>query len=198
MGEIMESKFLSNRKMPRSKSKFMVRIINSSLICLLLFIIVLIGTKASPNFKKFIEDKIFSQNFQFAKINNWYQKYLGGIIPFKDVFKDNTVTVFNEKISYNDSKNYKDGCVLSVDEDYLVPVLESGLVVFIGEKEGYGKTVIIQQVDGVDVWYSNVENINIKLYDYIEKGSALGNVIDNKLYLVYQKDGKMLDYKEHL
>ena len=42
----------------------------------------------------------------------------------------------------------------------------NGIVIFIGEKEGYGNTVVVEQVDGIDVYYSNVSVSNIKLYDY--------------------------------
>ena len=80
----------------------------------------------------------------------------------------------------------------------MVPTLESGIVVFIGEKEGYGSTVIIEQVDGIDVWYSNIKANNIKMYDYIEKGSLIGEVKGKKLYMVFQKDGAFLDYKKYI
>jgi stage IV sporulation protein FA len=80
----------------------------------------------------------------------------------------------------------------------MVPVLEDGIVVFMGEKEGYGNTVIVEQVNGVDVYYSNINSNNIKLYDYVEKGKLLGEVKDTKLYLVFQKDGKFLNYKKYL
>ena len=80
----------------------------------------------------------------------------------------------------------------------MVPSIESGIVVFMGEKEGYGNTIIIEQVNGVDVYYSNINPSNIKLYDYIEKGKLLGEVKDNKLYMVFQKDGKYLDYKKYI
>ena len=38
----------------------------------------------------------------------------------------------------------------------------------------------------------------MKLYDYVEKGKLLGETKDNNLYLVYQKDGQYLDYKEYI
>ena len=38
-----------------------------------------------------------------------------------------------------------------------------------GEKEGYGNTLIIQGADGVDIWYGNVNSTSLKLYDYIER-----------------------------
>ena len=37
-----------------------------------------------------------------------------------------------------------------------------------------------------------------KLAEMEEKGKLLGEVSNNKLYLVFQKDGKYLDYKKHI
>ena len=106
--------------------------------------------------------------------------------------------MFDEKLTYEKANIYKDGVELKVDNNYLVPTIESGIVVFIGNKDGYGNTVIIEQINGVDVWYSNINAKDIKLYDYIEKGKLLGEVVDQKLYMVFQKDGKILDYKEYI
>ena len=77
-------------------------------------------------------------------------------------------------------------------------MLDAGIVVFIGEKEDYGKTVIIQQTDGVDVWSGNVDNLNVKIYDYVESGALLGETKDDKLYLVFKKEGEVLDYKKFI
>ena len=87
---------------------------------------------------------------------------------------------------------------LTVSKEYLVPVIDSGMVVFIGDKEKYGKTVIVQQVNGIDVWYSSLENVSVQLYDYVEKGDLLGDVKDTSLILVFKKDGKVLDYEKEL
>ena len=78
------------------------------------------------------------------------------------------------------------------------PVLESGIVIFIGERDGYGNTVVIEQIDGIDVYYSNISTDGVTLYDYVEKGSLLGEAKDKTLYLVFQKDGEYLDYKEYI
>ena len=80
----------------------------------------------------------------------------------------------------------------------MVPTIESGIVVFIGEKEKIGKTIIIEQVNGIDTFYSNINFNNLKLYDYVEKGELLGEVKNNELYLTFQKDGKYLDYKKYV
>lgn len=149
-------------------------------------------------FKDNFYRRVYNESFSFAKINNLYEKYFGSPLPFKDVFKSKTSTVFNEKLKYDNNEKYKEGVKLTVSKDYLVPILESGMVVFVGEKEGYGNTVIIQQMDGVDVWYGNVNNLNITLYDYVEKGSLLGEASSESLYLVFKKEGKILDYKKYI
>ena len=48
------------------------------------------------------------------------------------------------------------------------------------------------------MWYGNLQNINVELYDYVEKGKLLGEAKGTNLYLVYQKDGEYVDYKEYI
>ena len=148
------------------------------------------------NFRLFYK-YIYEDSINFAKINEYYEKIFGSYIPFEDT--TNKVTpVFNEKLTYISSNKYLDGVKLTVENNYLVPVLQSGLVVYMGEKEGYGNTVIVQGIDGIDIWYGNVTNISISLYDYIDKKSLLGTTKDDVLYLVYKKDGEILNYEEYL
>ena len=53
-------------------------------------------------------------------------------------------------------------------------------------------------MDGIDIWYGNINQSSVKLYDYVEKGNLLGETIDDKLYLVYQKNNKFLNYSDYL
>ena len=99
---------------------------------------------------------------------------------------------------YNHKEKYNEGVKLTVNKSYLMPVLESGIVVFKGNKELYGETIIVQQVDGVDLWYVNVNSDSVKLYDYVEKGSLLGECKDTEIYLYYQKNGEFLNYEKYL
>ncbi len=167
------------------------------MVLLVLFLGVLIYTKASPANKQSFYDFVFKDNLSFATINNLYNKYLGGILPFKNIIKNNK-SVFREKLEYEASSIYKEGVALTVKDSYPIPILAGGIVVFVGDKEDYGKTVIIQQVDGVDVWYGNVGSLNVNIYDYVEEGTLLGETINNKLYLVFKKEGKTVDYKKYI
>ena len=97
----------------------------------------------------------------------------------------------------NNYEPFKDGVSINIATDESINSIDSGIVVFMGEKEGYGNTLIIQQSNGVDVWYGNMETFNVNLYDYVSKGLSLGTS-SNNLYLVFQKNEEFLDYKEFI
>lgn len=180
----------------RVRVSFFVRFLNRFLITCLITVVCLILFKKNSSFKKYFNDNVLSHNFNFASINSVYKKYFGGVLPFSDVFSRDEA-VFSEKLSYTEVNDYLDGVSLSVSDNYLVPSIGNGLVVFIGEKEGYGSTVIVEGEDGVDTWYSNMSDISVSLYEYISNGTFIGNC-SNNLYLVFKKDGNVLDYKKYI
>jgi len=196
-----ESKFY-NKKNSKSNSKgkykVLCRVITKILICLIIFVILLIVVKVNPSLKEKIHSIVYEDHFSFSYVNSLYKKYFGNILPFENIVPNDSEAVFNEKLVYNDARLYKEGVELEVNSNYLVPVIESGIVVFIGEKDNYGNTIIVQQIDGIDTWYGNVVIGDIKIYDYVQKGMLLGEVTGDKLYLVFQKEGKYLDYKDYI
>lgn len=185
-----------NKSIKPKKNKF-IGFINKFLVLVVLFLINLIVMKSNTNYKDFIYEKIYNNNLSFTKIKNFYNKYLGGVEAL-DGLVNNTKEVFNETLTYNNKNKYYDGVKLEVSNNYLVPVLESGMVVFIGEKENYGNVVIIEGMDNINIWYGNMSNTSVKLYDYVDKGSLLGEVVNNNLYLVYEQNGNFLNYEEYL
>lgn len=174
--------------------------VSKVLIVVVLTLTTLIALKANPKLKATFYNKVYDSNFSFAELNKMYEKYFGSSIPFKDVFSflETEKTVFNENLTYSNSEDYKDGVKLIVGSDYLIPSLETGLVVFVGEKEDYGNTVIIEQQNGIDVWYCNLNDVSVKLYDYVTSGSYIGNNKDDFIYLLFKKEGEVLDYKEYI
>lgn len=180
------------------KKNFFFKELSKICICIILVLSTLIVFKAKPELKKSFYTHVYENNISFASINAFYEKYAGSPLPFFDLINEPTTTVFNETLKYHEANKYLDGVRLVVDDNYLVPSLESGLVVFIGQKDDYGKTVIIQQPDGIDVWYSNLDSITVSMYDYVQKGKLLGEVIDKNLYLVFKKDGGVLNYQEYI
>ena len=199
----MENKYLKKiKKKTNNKYEFkaLTKYLSKFLITVIITISTLIILKANPKLKPSFYEKVYEDNISFAKINTLYEKYFGSTLPFKNYlnFLEPTEPVFNEKLIYTESNEYLDGVKITVGENYLIPCIETGLVVFVGEKEDYGNTVVIEQQDGTTVWYSNLKSISVKLYDYVKTGSFIGENKDNFMYLVFKKEGNVIDYKNYI
>ena len=175
----------------KKSNKYITKILVSIIFFLLCIIYIKLDNNNYNNFKKIV----YSDNLSFNKFNDIYNKYFGNIIP--SINLDNDTTVFNEELINNTMDNYLNGKIINVDNNYIVSALNSGVVVYIGQKEGYNKTIIIQGIDGVDIWYGNVGDYTVNLYDYVKKGDLISKVNDNKLYLVLVKDNKYIDYEDY-
>lgn len=177
--------------------KYLKNFIIRTMIAVILFLSLAILCKTNNIYKDKIYNSIYETNFNFTTFKKFYNNYLGGI-SFLDKVVEDVKPVFNQELEYKNPSKYYDGVSLEVEKNYLVPVIETGIVVYIGEKENYGNVIIIQGMDGIDISYSNMQTTSVKLYDYIEKGDLLGEIADKNLYLVYSKQGKILNYEDYL
>lgn len=175
----------------------MIRFLNKIFFCIILFLVLGIVSKSNSDYRLVIRNKLYHDNINFIMFANIYNKYLGGLFPMDNIFDSKSLAVFNEKLIYNSSVSYKEGVKLDVCYNYLVPNLEDGVIIYIGEKKGYGNVVIIEG-DNKDIWYGNICNTNYLLYDHIKKGEIIGEVCGNYLYLLYNKDNKFLNYSNYL
>lgn len=193
--EVVNGKSGNSKELNNETKKYVNFLITRVLVAVIIFFGVVIMQNTTTLGKNFIEEKVLKENISFTEIGNLYNKYFGNVLPFEDVLKGDQ-TVFSENLSYEEISNYKDGYELKVPTNYLVPVVNAGIVVFIGEKEDYGHTVIIQGIDEVDYWYSNVDNLSVSLYDYVSKGSYLGTAKGDKIYMTFKKGSDFLEYDE--
>ncbi len=183
-GFIKES---SNKK--RIINKYLTRF----MLAIIFFLASIIFTNISDTNLLLYKEYVLTESLPFTKIKNWYEELFGSVLPKSE----NTQTVMSGKLVYKEITDYLDGESLTVNAKSLVNALASGVVVYSGEKEGYGNTVIIQGIDGADIWYGNLENISVSLYDYIESDTILGNTTDEYLYLVIKKDNKFIKYEDY-
>ena len=169
------------------------KIFTKILLSIIFILTSVIYIKLSDNNKSFYESIFINNSISFTKLNDLYNKYFGSVVP---TTLDTSKSVVNETNNYTFIDNYLNGSILKVDNNY-VTSLNSGIVVFIGEKEGYNKSIIIQGNDKVDILYGNIESTNLNLYDYVSKGQTISSLKDNTLYLVLIKDNNYLKYEEY-
>ena len=203
----MDNSFdMYNKKLKKEKkddenkntlSRFLFTILIKSLIVVLLFLSSMIFIRQNDKNKKMFKEKVYNNSLSFAKIYNLYSKYLGDALPFKDTIKDDTKKVSNEKITYSSIKKEGDGYLLEIPSNYTLQSIKSGIVIEVKKDDKYKNIVKIQDKSGVNITYKNLNEVEVKLYDYVEKGEILGSV-SNKLYINFEKDGKYLSYQKYL
>ena len=169
------------------KSLF-IRVIISIILFLSISIYINYNNQNLLFFKKYFHDP----SFNFASFNKVYRSFFGRALP-----EEKTKPVVNiTNLSYTSAEAYHDGVKLKGVNSVLP--FKSGVVVFVGEKENYGQTIIIQGMDGIDYWYGNVTDISIKLYDYVASDHIIANAKNNILYLVFMKAEEVLDFEEYI
>ena len=175
--------------------KYIKSFISRSLICVIIFLVISIFCNISDNNLLWFKNNIYNTSIDFSFFNNLYNKYIDKYLPF-DLYEEKIV--MKEGLVYNSKENYLNGVSLNVGKNYNLYSLSGGIVVYIGNKEGLGNTVIIQGTDGVDYWYSNIDNLSVGLYDYIEKNKIIGVSMEENIYLTFVKDGEYVDYEEYI
>jgi len=168
------------------------------LLCLCIFFILGILCKCNYRYRDVIIDSLYYDYLDFSRVKVFYNKYLGGVFPIENVSINGLEPVFNEKLVYKNASSYKDGVSLEVSYNYLVPVINKGIVVYVGKKDDYGNVVIVEGENDLDIWYGNLCNIMVNIYDVVDSGSYLGESCDNKISLVYTKKNEILDYRDYL
>ncbi len=185
-------------KNTKVKPSRLSRYFSRFLVVIVIMLGFLVSLKGNADFRNFVYKNVFQNNLSFAKINEVYKKYFGSSLPLADNVTEKTELVSATKLEYSDSSKYKDGVKLTVKDSYLVPSMDNGLVIFAGKKDDYGNTVIIQRPNNVEVWYCNLKEASVSLYDYLKKGEIVGEANGKEIYMVFTKEGKTLDYKEYI
>ena len=122
---------MNNKNNPSKRTKYINGLFSRVLISIVLLLGSVIFVKYNNKNLLLYKEYVFEKSFKFAKFNELYNKYLGSILPF-DKVNDKSNTVFNESFKYSEKCKNLDGTKFKVDNNYLMPSLPSGIVVFIG------------------------------------------------------------------
>ncbi len=171
------------------------RMFTKILLSIIFLLSSVIYIKLSPENLEYFKQTVLESNLTFTKINDWYHDVFGSILPSVKEPVDQTKMVSSENIETKEP--YLDGYKIKASKSTPIKTLASGLFVFQGEKEGYGNVYIIQGVNGIDIWYGGLTDLSLKLYDYVEKDTILGNTIEDYYYLAFVKDGNFITYEEY-
>lgn len=192
---LLNKKFAKEKKEEVGAKKMLFRILSQIMISVILLLVALIGTR-NVSFKNELYKYVYQDNLSFKEIEGVYKKYFGEILP--NDWNDNTEFVSSEKMEYSKAEELDGGVRLSIKKNSIVSAFEGGLVLFVGEKEGYGNTLILEQVDGVEAWYIGVDTNDLKIYDYVDANAIIGTSMKDTIDLYFKRSGEVVDYKNYV
>ena len=182
--------------MKRQETNNIYNFFIKAMLCSIVFLILGILCKININYKEKIHYYLYEDTLNFGYVINFYNNYLGGLSLFNDNTKK-TEEVFKEKIKYSKIEEYEQGGKIFVDNNYLVPPLKTGTVIYIGNSDKYGTVVTVKDTDGIDTLYGNICNSSLKIYDFLSSDSYIGESCSNYIYIVFSKDGSNLSFNKY-
>jgi len=114
------------------------------------------------------KDRKKYDNFNFSKLND--------ILP---VGRVNIKSINTDEL--------KTGILLSIKNDTILKTPKSSLVVYADFFKGYGKMIILDLGSDYHLIFSGLNKIACKTGDWLEKGSAIGNINVNNNEIVYME-----------
>lgn len=189
--------YLNHKKISKFNpkvQKYLSNLLSKFLLSIIFLMVSIILIKSNSNIKNFYQEDILTKQINFTKFNNFYTKYFGNILPDYTVPSIPTQMASNTEFDYNNGTPYLNGTKLETTENYPVPIITSGIIVFLGEKDSLGPTCIVQGIDGIDIWYSHIDTSSLNLYDYVTEGKILAPTESNYFYLTIDSNGNYLTY----
>jgi len=179
--------YKSKKSNKKSNNKLIIRLLNKLFTIVIFTMLVVIISNYSPKFRNFIINDVLNNSMNFSKVNNLIDNLTG-------IFKNKNETKSVANIITNNSEKYLDGIKYTFEGIEDVYLKDSGIITYIGNKEGYNNTIIVQQSNGYYAWYGNVKE-SVKLYDYVEAGNKIGTS-EKEYYYVLLKDDKPININE--
>jgi stage IV sporulation protein FA len=190
------------------KEIFLFKVLAAACLFLVMAILFRNETSTFDPARNFVKQS-FDKDFQFATVSNWYEDKFGKPLALFPMPKDKS----NEENIENgqhyalpasgkileDFEESGQRVMIETSKDAGVEAMSEGMVRFVGEKEGFGKTVVIQHADKSESWYGNLGDISVSLYDFIEKGTKVGTVTNGdsgekgSFYFAIKKDENFID-----
>ena len=189
-------KFQKEKQEKSSIKRIVFKTVTEIMLSIVLLLIALILSK-NVTMREQIYKYVYLDNLSFKQIELIYQKYFGFLVPSQK--EEETELVSSEKLIYKEEKELENGGVrLTFNGQQEISALVDGLVLFVGEKEGYGKTLVLEQTDGVEAWYVGMDTSDLKIYDYIKKGEMIGTSQKEYIDLYFKKKGEVVSYQDYI
>lgn len=173
----------TNERHPLFSNFFLFKCLISA--CLVLVAAITYKSEDTPfNGLKPYFSTTFTEEFQFAAVNQWYKSNFGNPLAFliNDSERTNEPVEVNQDLSIPATgkiqETFKDngeGVKIETSSKEIKSIKE-GYIIDIAKDPDTGLTVVIQHADNSYSSYGELEEINVSLYQFVDKGSEIGKI----------------------
>lgn len=169
---------------------FLIKLLVSLFILSFTFVVYNVDLSFSTQAKQFI-GQVMNREFNFQGTMAKVEQVIGVRPMILPVFHDENIQpVWNEtgnkeyiapvkgEITVPFLVNGKGVQIATAEQE--IKAIGKGWIIFVGQKEGLGKTVIIQHENNTNSWYSGVEQIQVTEQDWVEPGQVIAQVEKGK------------------
>ncbi len=165
----------------KRESRFLWQVFLSFFLLTIIYLIFQSNVPASRQAQDFIGE-VMERDFNFASVNAWYRELAGrSILPTFSLEESETksdrevkwVPVVRGKVLRSFQEDGQ-GVLIQVEENSPVVSAAEGWVVFVGEREGLGQTVIIRHAKGNEIWYGRLKEPQVREKEWVKPQQPIG------------------------
>lgn len=199
---LQSSSYSKSKRIPISRYHLFVKAVIA--IGLFVFCGFLFNTN-EPRLER-VEHFMYSalqEEFPFAQVNEWYISTFGSPLSFTPQgsirLGDDSEEVITPVMGHvvETFATNGTGIMISPQAKTNVTAVNRGIVIFAGNDQTTGKTVIIQHADGSETTYGLLSSIDVHLYQIVEANQPIGTFQPTEenevVYFAIEKNNKYID-----
>lgn len=155
--------------------------------------------------------EVMMRDFNFEGAGDWYEARYGelpAILPTLSTKKTAVpVTAPSVSVAWRLPKSWSvvrpydptsGKAVISTGVGDQITIGETGWVTYVGEKPGFGQTVVVRLTKGREVWFGNLEAVSVQPNDFLQSGQVIGvaknaNKTSRHIYVAMKEKEQFID-----
>jgi stage IV sporulation protein FA len=168
----------------RVSSGFLLRVVAALFLFLTVYMVMNSEHQQVEQAQGFIQNAM-TQDFDVHAVLQWYEQFAGEQPAFLPqllnrpgqvdipVHNEYAVPVQTARVvtAFGEGRQ---GVTLGTASSQQIEVIKDGLVIYAGESEGLGHTIVIDHGNGEESWYGHVLNPRVHMNDWVIQGQPIG------------------------
>lgn len=192
----------------KKRARFLTQTVFAGLLFLFTYIVFQGESSTARGTQAFITE-VMERDFNFEGVAEWYEANLGDIPAIIPTFSRNNKipTIREHQLRAEEWSSPVQGRVMEryrEDHPYLtlhvdepgVKASAEGLVIYAGEKEGWGTCVVLRHPGNVETWYGPLTGVRVSQSDWVQARDFLGEAAGDRQGTVrfgVKRDGQFID-----